>query len=307
MDPIERPPRIVRWTLRRADNGARPISSCAGPAIHAVFGTGTRAGSFAANGSATRSTCSPTSRSARGPPPVWPAFAGGPDMSATGKLVGTGLLAAGTAWTGWAEWSAAGSRDKRVGLVHAVTNGVAIGIYAASWFARRQGTARRWDERLAGAAVSGVAAYLGGHLPRGRKVATVIPQRRPAGNRRRRGAVTSASGSAVASSVSLGLPRAGCLVGDPAAVGGHGEDVRDDEDADTPGEGDPDVGAGRLLCEQVADGVDDGRHRLVLGEGAHRAGHGLGGHERRADERQEDERVGERARAVRGVRGKTRG
>jgi hypothetical protein len=33
-----------------------------------------------------------------------------------------------------------------------------------------------------------------------------------------------------------------------------------------------------LLGEQVADRVDDGRHRLVLGEGAYRAGHGVGGH-----------------------------
>jgi hypothetical protein len=36
--------------------------------------------------------------------------------------------------------------------------------------------------------------------------------------------------------------------------------------------GDPDVGVDRLLCEQVADRVDDGRHRLVLGEGAHTPG-----------------------------------
>ncbi|HEX2171989.1 MAG TPA: ABC transporter permease, partial [Dehalococcoidia bacterium] len=35
------------------------------------------------------------------------------------------------------------------------------------------------------------------------------------------------------------------------------------EDADTPGKGDPDVGADRLLCEQVADRVDDVRHGLV--------------------------------------------
>src|SRR5260370_1055072 len=73
--------------------------------------------------------------------------------------------------------------------------------------------------------------------------------------------------------------------GDFAAVDDHGEDVRDDEDADTPGEGDPDVGANWLLCEQVADRVDDRRHRLVFREGAHRAGHGVGGHECRADER----------------------
>ena len=62
------------------------------------------------------------------------------------------------------------------------------------------------------------------------------------------------------------------LLGELAAVGGHGEGVGDDEDADEPGEGDPDVGADRLLCEEVADRVDDGRYRLVLGEGAHGVG-----------------------------------
>src|ERR671913_2476776 len=39
--------------------------------------------------------------------------------------------------------------------------------------------------------------------------------------------------------------RSACL-GDLAVVDGHGEDVRDEEDADTPGQGDPDVGADRL-------------------------------------------------------------
>ena len=99
---------------------------------------------------------------------------GGPDSSAAAqRLVGTGLLAVGpTAWTGWAEWSAAGSRDKRVGLVHAVTNGVAIGVYAASWTARRRGRHGAGARlALAGATVSGVGAYLGGHLTEARKVA----------------------------------------------------------------------------------------------------------------------------------------
>jgi len=39
------------------------------------------------------------------------------------------------------------------------------------------------------------------------------------------------------------------LLGDLAAVRNHGERVRDDEDAHTPGQGDPDVGADRLLSE----------------------------------------------------------
>ena len=103
---------------------------------------------------------------------------GGRDSSAAAqRLIGTGLLAAGpTAWTGWAEWSAAGSRDKRVGLVHAVTNGRAIGAYSASWIARQRG--RRCAGvrlALAGAAISGVGAYLGGHLAAARKVSSRHP------------------------------------------------------------------------------------------------------------------------------------
>ena len=62
--------------------------------------------------------------------------------------------------------------------------------------------------------------------------------------------------------MSRGFP----LRGDLAAVDDHGEEVRDDEDAATPGKGDPDVCADRLLGEQVADRVDDGGHRLVFGE-----------------------------------------
>jgi len=103
---------------------------------------------------------------------------GGRDSSAAAqRLIGTGLLAAGpTAWTGWAEWSAAGSRDKRVGLVHAVTNGLAIGTYSASWIARQRGRHGAGARlALAGAAISGVGAYLGGHLAAARKVSSRHP------------------------------------------------------------------------------------------------------------------------------------
>ena len=100
---------------------------------------------------------------------------GGPEESAAAqRLIGSGLLAAApTAWTGWAEWSAAGPHDKRVGLVHAGINGLTIGIYAASWVARCRGR-HQTGARLAlgAAAVSSVGAYLGGHLAEARKVAT---------------------------------------------------------------------------------------------------------------------------------------
>lgn len=88
------------------------------------------------------------------------------------RLVATGLLAAGpTAWTGWAEWSRAGQRERRVGLVHAVSAGAAIGVYAASWRARNKGHHLTGAGlSLGGSAVMGAAAYLGGHLAIARDV-----------------------------------------------------------------------------------------------------------------------------------------
>lgn len=103
---------------------------------------------------------------------------GGRDAAGSARtLVATGLLAAGpTAWTGWAEWSGSGPREQRVGLVHAGTNAVAIGLYAASYLARRRGDHRSGRTLgLAGATVSGVGAYLGGHLAAARKVSSHHP------------------------------------------------------------------------------------------------------------------------------------
>lgn len=103
---------------------------------------------------------------------------GGADARPAARmLVGTGVLAAvPTAWTGWAEWSLAAPRDKRVGLVHAVTNAAAIGVYASSWVARRRGRHGAGVRRaLAGASIAGGGAYLGGHLVAARKVASRNP------------------------------------------------------------------------------------------------------------------------------------
>ena len=97
--------------------------------------------------------------------------------AAAQRLIGAGLLAVGpTAWAGWAEWSGAGLRDKRVGLVHAVTNAVAITLYGASWVARLRGRrASGVRLALAGAAVSGVGGYLGSHLALARKLGSRHP------------------------------------------------------------------------------------------------------------------------------------
>ncbi|GLJ61641.1 hypothetical protein GCM10017576_17710 [Microbacterium barkeri] len=92
---------------------------------------------------------------------------GGEDSAeASRKLVGLGLVAsAPTALAGAADWSDTYGPDKRVGLVHAATNGTASVLQAASWLARRRG------HRGVGVALSLVAvsvtlasAYLGGHL-----------------------------------------------------------------------------------------------------------------------------------------------
>jgi hypothetical protein len=105
-------------------------------------------------------------------------FGGRNASGAAQRLVALGLLAAGpTAWTGWAEWSELETRDRRVGLVHAVSNGAAIGMYAASWLARQRGQHGKGVRlALAGASVSGVAAYLGGHLVAARKVGSHHPE-----------------------------------------------------------------------------------------------------------------------------------
>lgn len=180
MSATDRTPAIVRWTLGLENATALdPAVRALEPKIREVFGSGTRGSVLRGDwlghalhpiltdlvlGSWTSATMLD--------------LVGGRDASAASqRLTGIGLLAVGpTAWTGWAEWSEAGPRDKRVGLVHAVTNAVAIGTYAASWIARRQG--RHGDgARLAlvGAAVSGAGAYLGGHLAAARKVSSRHP------------------------------------------------------------------------------------------------------------------------------------
>jgi hypothetical protein len=180
MDTVERPPGVVRWTLGLEGAKAldRPVKMLE-PAIGALFGSGTRGSVLRGEwlGHAVHPVLTDVVLGSWTSASVLDLIGGAESASAAQRLIGTGLLAAGpTAWTGWAEWSAAGSRDKRVGLVHAVTNGAAIGVYTASWMARRQGR-HGSGVRLAlvGMAVSGLGAYLGGHLAEVRKVASHHP------------------------------------------------------------------------------------------------------------------------------------
>ena len=180
MKTVTEPSAFVRWTLQLEDATAldRPVRAFE-PRSRRCSGAGHAGRCCVASGSATPSTpSSPTSCSARWTSATVLDLFGGADSSPSARtLIGTGLLAVGpTAWTGWAEWSAAGPRDKRVGLVHAVTNGAAIGFYAGSWLARRRGRHGSGVRlALAGLAATGVGAYLGGHLTAARKVGSHDP------------------------------------------------------------------------------------------------------------------------------------
>lgn len=177
MGIMEQPPPIVRWTqrLEQAQGLDGPVRALQ-PKIRAAFGVGARGRLLRGEwlGHAIHPPLTDLVIGSWTSATVLDLFGGAESSAAARRLVGVGLLAAGpTAWTGWAEWLGAERRGQRVGLVHAVTNAVAIGTYAASWVARRRGRETAGAGlALAGAAVSGVGAYLGGHLVAARKVAT---------------------------------------------------------------------------------------------------------------------------------------
>ncbi len=180
MDSIDRAPAIVRWTLRLEDMTALDAGvEAVEPTIHSVFGTGARAAVLrgAWLGHALHPLLTDLVLGTWTSASLLDVCGGAGSSAAAQRLIGAGLLAAApTAWTGWSEWSAAGPREKRVGLVHAATNALAIGIYAASWVARRRGrhgTGARLA--LAGAAISGVGGYLGSHLAVARKLGSRHP------------------------------------------------------------------------------------------------------------------------------------
>lgn len=180
MDAITSPPGIVRWILRLEETTAldRPVHAIE-PLVQEVFATGTRGAVLRGEwlGHALHPLLTDVVLGTWTSASLLDLFGGRESSGAAQRLVGAGLLAVGpTAWSGWAEWSAAGAREKRVGLVHAMTNATAIGVYAASWSARRKGRHGKGAMlALAGAGVSGVGAYLGGHLAAARKVSSHDP------------------------------------------------------------------------------------------------------------------------------------
>lgn len=180
MSPTHRPPAPVRWTLRLEDTTSLdgPVQAIE-PEITKLFGTGLRGAALRGEwlGHALHPLLTDVTMGSWTSATVLDLVGGAGTQKAAQRLVATGLLTAGpTAWTGWAEWSATGPREKRVGLVHAASNGVAVGAYAASWIARRQGHHRLGAVlALGGAGASGVGAYLGGHLATARDVGSHHP------------------------------------------------------------------------------------------------------------------------------------
>ena len=85
---------------------------------------------------------------------------------AADTLVGAGIAAAvPTAAAGLSDWADAEPEGRRVGLVHASCNTLALVCYSASLVARLLGRRRAGvGLSLAGAAAMGAGGYLGGHL-----------------------------------------------------------------------------------------------------------------------------------------------
>lgn len=180
MAPLDQPPTLVRLTRRLEDSAGldAPVQALE-PHIHRIFGSGAR-GAFLRGdwlGHALHPSLTDAVLGSWTSASVLDVVGRGRWSEPAQALVGIGLLAVGpTAWSGWAEWSEAEPREKRVGFVHAVGNGLAIGTYAASYVARRRGR-HGAGARLAllGAVFAGAAGYLGGHLAAARKVSTHHP------------------------------------------------------------------------------------------------------------------------------------
>lgn len=92
---------------------------------------------------------------------------------AADAAVAIGLAGAvGAAVTGLTDWSETYDRPKRIGLTHGLLNIVATSLYATSLALRLRGRQRSKAITLAhlGYAISGFAAYLGGHLVFGEQI-----------------------------------------------------------------------------------------------------------------------------------------
>jgi hypothetical protein len=173
-------PRLVQWTRTLEDSTTLdPAVAFVEPYVDLAFATGTRGEVLRGDwlGHALHPVLTDVVLGTWASATILDLVGGRDSRPAAQRLIGVSLLAVGpTAWSGWAEWATATDRDKRVGLVHAATNAVAVGIFASSWLARRRGEHATGVRRsLAGTAVAAAGGYLGGHLATARKVGTHDP------------------------------------------------------------------------------------------------------------------------------------
>ena len=102
---------------------------------------------------------------------------------AADRLIAVGILAAIPAsLAGATDWGDTQTKDRRVGLVHAAANILALALYAASLRDRRRANRIRGRAlSLAGAGALGAGGYLGGHLvfARGLGVDCTVFETRP--------------------------------------------------------------------------------------------------------------------------------
>jgi uncharacterized membrane protein len=93
------------------------------------------------------------------------------------RLLTLGVLSAVPAVvTGYAEWATTGQREKRVGVVHAASNALAVALFTSSLAARRNDRHTRGVLlALAGSTSASVGGFLGGHLSSARKVSSRHP------------------------------------------------------------------------------------------------------------------------------------
>lgn len=86
-----------------------------------------------------------------------------PDGATARRLIGVGvLLALPAAASGLSDWSDTSEAERRIGVVHAAANAVALGLYGLSWARRRRGRGRLLA--LCGAGALALSGSLGGHL-----------------------------------------------------------------------------------------------------------------------------------------------
>ena len=99
-------------------------------------------------------------------------FGGKQARGAAETLVGVGIVSAvPTAAAGLSDFSDTFGVERRVGTVHAAFNTVALGLYAASWLARRRGRHTTGVALGVGGALAVAGGgFLGGHLSYGKGV-----------------------------------------------------------------------------------------------------------------------------------------